>query len=221
MWPISSLTEVGESFFHTKMERKATLAYTTSACIILTVLTISCRAQDMLTKDIHCQEYSCSTLMVIPSLKTTYPPMRDVYIKKGVPLSDDIVFTRPIIQYSSFGIDITMQLKREDCAWPYLTFLVRQPKYHLKKNLVPDIMVFEICGDYYIFENATLVQVGFSSGNIGIIDDNTSTGTGTGEDATFLGSSGISLLILTCLSARLVYVWANKGVQSVAHIKFD
>ena len=41
------------------------------------------------------------------------------------------------------------------------------------------------------------------------------------EDAASLGSSGISLLILTSLSARLVYVWANKGVQSVAHIKFD
>lgn len=40
-------------------------------------------------------------------------------------------------------------------------------------------------------------------------------------DPASLGTSGIGLLVLVCLSVRLVYVLAYKGFQCVQHVKFD
>ena len=161
----------------------------------------------------YCERLSCSTLRVIPSLKTTYPPMRRVYKNKGVVLSDDIIFTKPIIQYNtSTGIEVTVQLQKTYYACPHLTFTARQPKYHPKENLVSDIMVFEICGYYYIFENAThvdKVEVDHLGTEQHIIreywnnkptyhnkkDNNTSNGRGTGTMyiKTFCGPGQFSL----------------------------
>ena len=106
----------------------------------------------------HCARLDCATLSVVPSLKTTYPKLRDVYKNKGAFISDHMIFTRPIIQFNVSGITVTVQLQDKYYVTPHLTSVIRKPKIRSRENPLSDVMFFEICDHYYIFENATLVS---------------------------------------------------------------
>ena len=109
----------------------------------------------------HCARIDCAAIDVVPSLKTTYPPMRDVYSDKGVLISATMAFYRPIVQFTHTGKTVTAQLQTKHYVHPYLTFVTRydNKKHHeSKENAVLDVKFFEICGQYYIFEENTLVS---------------------------------------------------------------
>jgi hypothetical protein len=109
----------------------------------------------------HCVRLDCTTIHVIPSLKTTYPPMREVYEEKGVFISEHMAFYRPIVQFIHTVKTVTAQLQTKHYVNPYLTYVTRYDKKkhrESKENPVLDIKFFEICGQYYIFEENILVS---------------------------------------------------------------
>ena len=114
----------------------------------------------------HCFRLDCTALHVIPSLKTTYAPMKKIYEEKGVLISEQMAFHRPIIQFNHTGHKVTAQLQTMHYANPFLTFVTRcEKKEHResKENAVLDVKFFEICGNYYIFEDnlhVSTMQVG-------------------------------------------------------------
>lgn len=108
----------------------------------------------------HCVRLDCATIEVVPSLETTYSPLRKVYEDKGVFISERLVFSRPIIQFTHAGQTLTAQLQTKHYVNPHLTFVNRcnRKGRGSLENAVIDVKFFEICGQYYIFEENRLVS---------------------------------------------------------------
>ena len=109
----------------------------------------------------HCVRLDCSNFFVVPSLKTTYKEMRDVYKDKGVFISDNMAFSKPIVQFNYTGRTVTAQLQQKHYVNPYLTYVARQgtrKHYGSNENPVLDVLFFEVCDLYYIFQENLLVS---------------------------------------------------------------
>ena len=109
----------------------------------------------------HCVRISCTKLHVIPSLKTTHAPMQSLYENKGVFISENMVFSRPIVQFNQSGDTVTAQLQHKYYLNPYLTHITRHEKKEQresKENGVPYVQFFQVCDQYYIFEENEFVS---------------------------------------------------------------
>ena len=109
----------------------------------------------------HCVRLDCNKFFVVPSLRTTYKPLQDVYKDKGVFISDTMAFYRPIVQFNYTGTTVTAQLQDKHYVNPYLTHVARKgqiKQYGSKENPTLDVKFFEMCGQYYIFEENLLVS---------------------------------------------------------------
>lgn len=85
---------------------------------------------------LQCLEIPTDKITLIPSLRTNYPPLLTIYDRKGVHISEDLCFSRPMGQFDHMGQTVTAQLvsPNEVDVIPFFTEKCRHEKYKKGRN---------------------------------------------------------------------------------------